>query len=238
MSQNIYNPEYIKGLFNQMSSSYERVNYISSFGFSVRWRRQVLKKVKVTQEKVEVIDLMTGIGEMWNAIAHQLPNATISALDYSESMLEKAKEKNNLKYNGKVNLMLQNVLENELPSNHYDYVTCSFGLKTFNNEQIEVLANEIKRILKPGGQFSFIEVSEPRNKVLKFFYGIYIGGFIPVLGTMLFGRVNEYKMLWRYTKQFKDAKLASECFKSVGLDNTFHSFFFGCATGFSGQKSG
>jgi demethylmenaquinone methyltransferase/2-methoxy-6-polyprenyl-1,4-benzoquinol methylase len=220
-----------------MSSSYERVNYISSFGFSICWRSQVLKKVKVTNEKVEVIDLMTGIGEMWNAITHQLPNATISALDYSESMLEKAKNKNNKKYDGKVNLMLQNVLENELLSNHYDYVICSFGLKTFNNEQVKALANEVNRILKPGGQFSFVEVSEPNNKVLKFFYSIYIGSFIPVLGTILFGRVNEYKMLWRYTKQFKDAKLASEYFKSAGLDNTFHSFFFGCATGFSGQKS-
>ena len=43
MENNIYNPEYVKGLFNKMSSSYERMNFITSFGFSIRWRRQFLE---------------------------------------------------------------------------------------------------------------------------------------------------------------------------------------------------
>jgi hypothetical protein len=30
----IYNPGYVEKLFDEMSESYERVNYITSFGFS------------------------------------------------------------------------------------------------------------------------------------------------------------------------------------------------------------
>lgn len=41
--ENIYDPEFVKGLFNRMSNSYERMNFITSFGFSIRWRRQFLK---------------------------------------------------------------------------------------------------------------------------------------------------------------------------------------------------
>ncbi|MBD1426148.1 class I SAM-dependent methyltransferase [Sphingobacterium arenae] len=40
-----YEPAFVKKMFNRMSSSYERMNYITSFGFSIRWRRQFLEKL-------------------------------------------------------------------------------------------------------------------------------------------------------------------------------------------------
>ncbi|MFM9402868.1 class I SAM-dependent methyltransferase [Myroides odoratimimus] len=236
MSQNNYNPEYIKSLFNQMSGSYERINYITSFGFSIRWRRQLIKELKPTPEKVEVIDLMTGIGEMWGVIKRNFPQAKLSALDYSDEMIKRAKQRNQTEYTGEVDLLHQNVLVSSLPSEYYDYVTCAFGLKTFNEEQIQILAKEVERILKPNGQFAFIEVSEPNNSILKFFYGFYLGSIVPVLGALLLGGINEYKMLWRYTNKFKDVSKSAQCFESVGLHVKKHSYFFGCATGFSGYK--
>ncbi|MCC9042929.1 class I SAM-dependent methyltransferase [Myroides sp. M-43] len=236
MSQNNYNPEYIKSLFNQMSGSYERINYITSFGFSIRWRRQLIKELQPSPEKVEVIDLMTGIGEMWGVIKRNFPQAKLSALDYSNEMIKRAEQRNQTEYTGEVDLLHQNVLVSSLPSGHYDYVTCAFGLKTFNEEQIQILAKEVERILKPNGQFAFIEVSEPKNSILKLLYGFYLGSIVPVLGALLFGGINEYKMLWRYTNKFKDVTKSAQCFEAVGLDVKKHSYFFGCATGFSGYK--
>lgn len=43
--KNIYEPEFVKNLFDKMSSSYENMNYITSFGFSIRWRKQFLSKL-------------------------------------------------------------------------------------------------------------------------------------------------------------------------------------------------
>jgi len=63
---NQYDPEYIKGLFNKMSGSYERVNYITSFGFSLRRRKQFLKPLKASQDNISVLNLMTGMGETWD----------------------------------------------------------------------------------------------------------------------------------------------------------------------------
>jgi ubiquinone/menaquinone biosynthesis C-methylase UbiE len=59
MEEKIYSPEYVKNLFNKMSNSNERMNYITSFGFSIRWRRQFLGTLKPTNDKIEIIDLMT-----------------------------------------------------------------------------------------------------------------------------------------------------------------------------------
>jgi len=59
---------------------------------------------------------------------------------------------------------------------------------------------------------------------------------IPVLGRFLLGNPREYKMLWRYTDKFETAKKATEIFKRAGLKVTYNSYFYGCATGFFGNK--
>jgi demethylmenaquinone methyltransferase/2-methoxy-6-polyprenyl-1,4-benzoquinol methylase len=238
MENNIYNPEYVKRLFNRMSSSYERMNYVSSFGFSIRWRRQFLKMFKQANHKAEIIDLLTGMGETWNATKSKIPNSHLTVLDFSDGMLKYAKQKSKLKFDDKVIVLQQDILNNELPDNYYDFVTCAFGLKTFNVEQLKILALETKRILKNGGQFSFIEVSKPENKILNALYRFYLGKIIPILGRLLLGNPEEYKMLWQYTDKFENAKLATEIFTSVGLKTDFNSYFYGCATGFNGTKAG
>lgn len=236
MEENIYNPDYVRGLFNRMSSSYERVNYLTSFGFSIRWRTQFLKPFKATDQKVEIIDLLTGMGETWAAIKHKLPNSNLTVLDFSEGMLKYAEQKSKHKFGGSITLLHQNVLQSNLPANHFDFVTCAFGLKTFNDEQLQALALETKRILKPGGQFSFIEVSKPEHKMLHGLYKFYLGRAIPVLGKLLLGSPEEYKMLWNYTRRFENSRRATELFQKAGLKTEFTSYFYGCATGFHGQK--
>jgi len=236
MAENIYNPEFVQGLFNRMSGSYERVNFITSFGFSIRWRRQFLHQLLPTAEKIQVMDLMAGMGETWNAVQHRFPNASLSALDFSKEMLKHAQQKNALHYNGKVQLLQQDILQNGLPDNYYDVVICAFGLKTFNEAQLAILAEETKRILKPGGQFSFVEVSKPSNGILRALYTFYLARGIPMLGKLLLGNPREYRMLWRYTEQFGNAEKAMEIFNAAGLRARYVSYFFGCATGFRGCK--
>ena len=236
MTENIYKPEYVKELFNKMSSSYERMNFITSFGFSIRWRRQFLNSFESTKEKIEIIDLLTGMGETWNSVKHKFPNSSLSSLDFSQEMLKRAKLKSEKHYNNEIELIENDVLQNNLSTNKYDIVICAFGLKTFDIEQLETLAKQTKRILKPGGKFSFIEVSKPNNRILKFLYKLYIGKIIPIIGKLLLGNPREYKMLWKYTEKFENAKKASEIFNKNGLKSEFKSYFYGCATGFSGIK--
>ncbi|MDI9365135.1 MAG: hypothetical protein QM541_09310 [Flavobacterium sp.] len=47
------------------------------------------------------------------------------------------------------------------------FVTFPFELKTFNEEQLQILAKQTKRILKNGGQLSFIKVSKPNKSLPK-----------------------------------------------------------------------
>lgn len=236
MENPIYHPEFVKNLFNKMSSSYERMNYITSFGCSIRWRRQLLNFIQPINGPVSVIDLLTGMGETWSGIKRQYPDSTLTVLDFSEGMLNYAKRKNKEKFGNEVIVLQLDILHNTLPANQYDLVTCAFGLKTFNSEQLSILAKETHRILKPGGQFTFIEVSKPENKILNFFYGFYLGKVIPVLGALFLGSPTEYKLLWKYTSGFENAQKVSHIFSEAGLSTEFVSYFYGCASGFYGRK--
>ena len=233
----IYNPEYVKDLFNKMSSSYERMNYITSFGFSARWRKQSLKCLKADTTPVEIIDLLSGMGETWNAIFQRYPDAQLTALDFSEGMTQYAIAKNRVKYNNKVTILRDNVLSNTLPSGHFDMVTCSYGLKTFDEQQLTMLGQEVARILKPGGQFTFVEVSQPANFILQILYSCYLKFIIPLLGKVFLADPTQYKMLWQYTNRFGNARRTQKVFESCGLQTGYASFFGGCATGIYGMKS-
>ncbi len=219
-----------------MSASYERMNYITSFGFSIRWRRQFLRQLGRDENKLEIADLLTGMGETWSSIKKNFPNSTITALDFSDKMLNHARNKSKRRYDDQVKLVKENVLQNSLPGNHFDVVVCAFGLKTFNEQQLRVLASETRRILKEGGQFCFLEISKPGNRILHILYSFYLGKMIPLLGRLFLGNPSEYKMLWRYTDNFGNSQKATEIFRNEGLNPVYNSYFFGCATGFSGRK--
>lgn len=219
-----------------MSSSYERVNYITSFGFSQIWRRQYIEAIEIQKEST-VLDLMTGMGECWRPILKQLNlKGKLIALDFSSGMLKMAK-KRTLKYpDYNIELLQENVFENSIKDNSINHVFCGFGLKTLSIEQVADFASEINRMLKTNGSFSFIEVSVPNNPFLKWPYLFYLKYMIPILGFLFLGNPQTYKMLGVYTSRFKNSKSVEEIFKQEGFNVEYLSYFYGCATGIKGIK--
>lgn len=234
----IYSSDFVRQLFNRMSASYKRMNFIASFGFSLLWRKQFIKKVGFDNTQVEVLDLLSGLGENWSTLIKHFPNGNFQALDFSDSMVESSRSKSLKKLGNRFQVHKQDILENNLPSKKFDVVICAFGLKTFSEKQIEFLAFTLNRILNDNGRFSFIEVSKPTNKLLFIFYRLYLKHCIPFLGKLFLGNPNDYKMLWLYTDKFESSKTVKGIFEKQGLIVEFDSYFFGCATGISGKKNG
>lgn len=221
-----------------MSDSYERINLLFSFGFTYFWRKAMLNKIDhVDNNSLEIMDLMTGMGETWDLLKAKFPSARLSGLDISDGMLKNARKKNKAKYSDNIIILKDNVLDNSLDSNKYDLVFSAFGLKTFNKQQVKILAQEIKRILKPKGAFALIEISEPENIFFNLFYRIYIGKITPQITRLLLGDPEEYKLLWEYTKRYKNSQWVADIFNDVGLETTYDEYFFGCASGVSGSKT-
>ena len=231
-----YDPTFVKKLFNKMSNSYERMNYITSFGFSIIWRKQFIKALNKKESKIKVIDLLSGLGENWSYLKNRFPNAEFYALDFSEEMVEKSRKKGKIIFQNKIEIFQDDILKNELKSEEFDIITCAFGLKTFNESQIDLLAKQVYRMLKKEGQFTFIEISKPQNSILYFLYSFYLGKIIPILGKLFLGNPDDYKMLWLYTKKFESCKKVEAIFKKNNLNVQYKEYFFGCASGIYGAK--
>lgn len=232
---NIYDPEFVTSLFDEMSKTYGVVNTISSFGFCVFWRKQCAKQLEY-QNGDHVVDLMSGMAELSITIHQTNPSLSFESIDLSSAMCELARksvERNALQ---SCNVSQKDALDTELDPSSVDAVVSTFGLKTFSKEQLEQLAAEVFRILKSSGQVSFLEISVPRMALLRIPYMFYLKYLIPVAGRFLMGNPDNYRLLGVYTEQFQSCEQAIEIFRAAGLDIEPLSFFFGCATGFRGKK--
>lgn len=235
-TKDIYEPKFVEKLFDRMSKSYSRMNYITSFGFCEKWRRQCVEEIGIEKGKVTV-DLMTGMGECWRHILRTSDqNSTLIGLDFSTEMINRAVKNKEEFQKSEIKVIRENVFENSIVEGTADYVISAFGLKTFNDEQLGKLANEIHRILKPNGKFSLIDVSVPKNKLVKPFYMFYIKNIIPILGKVFLGSPESYSMLGIYTEQFSNSKKVSQIFNRPDFEIEYVEYFHGCATGVKGKK--
>ena len=234
MNEDIYSKEFVGRLFNRMSKTYGLVNYISSFGFTERWRRQCIDEIDWNEVETG-FDLMSGMGETWHMIQGK-KRVRLIGLDISDEMNEAAKKKINEYPNWEVELLQEDVLENSIKDNSADFVVSAFGLKTFSNEQLKKLAKEINRVLKQGGQFAFVEISEPNFKPLKWLFMFYLRFIIPIIGKLFTGNSNDYRMLGVYCLNFKNCNLFSDYLNQSGLQIQYKEYFFGCASGVVGIK--
>jgi ubiquinone/menaquinone biosynthesis methyltransferase len=233
----IYDSGYVEKLFDEMAGTYEAVNYITSFGFSKRWRRQFAQKASLRPGML-VCDLMCGMGECWEPMSARLsPGGRIVGVDLSSGMLNGATRRLRAYPGVAIQASRQNALFSALPDACADSVISGFGLKTFSPAQLETFAREVCRILKPGGTFSFIEVSVPQGWLFRDLYLFYLKNVIPVLGQLLLGNPENYRMLGVYSEKFGNCEAMREILCRNGLRAESHSYFFGCATGVSGIKS-
>ena len=64
----------------------------------------------------------------------------------------------------------------------------------------------------------------------------YLKHVIPIIGWVLLGNPENYRMLGVYTGQFGDCRRMRDTLVRKGLQATYHEYFLSCASGVSGSK--
>lgn len=232
----IYSPDYLRSLFDEMSGSYDRVNYLTSFGFSQRFRRQFIEKAGL-EEGFAVCDLMCGGGECWPFILRGIGSTgTLLALDLSPGMLSGARHRRARMPHANITVVEGNALATGIEDASMDRVLMSFGLKTLADEFRPGLAAEMYRLLRPGGLVSAIEITDPKGWSLRPLYMWYLKRAIPMLGHLLLGNPENYRMLGVYTERFQGCEPVLDALRDAGFEAELVSYFHGCATGVVGKK--
>jgi ubiquinone/menaquinone biosynthesis C-methylase UbiE len=233
----LYSTATVKHLFTQMSATYGFINLISSVGFTVRWRRACVARAEI-QAGNTVYDLMTGMGECLPHVVSKSGHAArINGVDFCPEMCTQArKTASRLNISDPQCILEEDVLDTTLEPDSADRIICSFGLKTLDPADLDRLAQQVFKLLRPGGRFSFVEISEPSNRFLRPLYLFYIRYVIPFIGFLFLGNPDNYRQLGIYTKHFKNCSHVRDTFEHAGLSTREYSLFFGCATGIDGQK--
>jgi len=118
LAQARYDPEAIRTLFDDMASTYGHANLISSFGFTARWRHQAMAGLPLASADC-VVDLMSGMGELWRSLATTLPaSARVTGIDISTEMARRTQRE----WHFSTEVLIADVLAWDSPSDFADVV--------------------------------------------------------------------------------------------------------------------
>jgi len=235
----IYDPKFVKEVFDRCSDRYITFSLVCSFGFTERWRRQCVAAMPVPPSRgARGYDLMAGTGEAWPHLLMRFEDiGSITAVDISSGMHRRAMERLHAHRSHRIVFVEDDVLASELPSESADFVISTFGLKTFNRDQHARLAAVVARVLKPGGVFSMIEASDPKGWWLRPLYLFHLKVVLPLIERIFLRGAQDFSMIGTYSTNFGDAAQVAAMLRDQGLEVEFTKYFFGCATGVAGRKN-
>jgi demethylmenaquinone methyltransferase/2-methoxy-6-polyprenyl-1,4-benzoquinol methylase len=234
----IYDPAFVKGVFDRCSKRYITFSYVCSMGFTERWRRQCVAALPEPQSPPsEIVDLMSGTGEAWPHILARFSSVGhVTAVDISSGMHAYAIERLHQMRRDNIRFIEADVLTAQLEPASADAIISTFGLKTFNAEQHRRLAATIATVLKPGGTFSLIEASDPRGWLFRPLYRFHLAVVLPMIERLVLRGAQDFAMIATYSRNFGDARALAADLAAEGLEVEFRRYFFGCATGVVGRK--
>lgn len=206
--------EQVRQMFDTISKNYDGLNRVISFGIDLKWRKRMVKLLKVKAPKT-VLDIATGTGDLAIAMT-QTGAEKIIGLDISPGMLEVGKEK-------VVDKNLQDTIEmvvgdsEDIPfeDNSFDAVTVAFGVRNFEN--LEKGLAEIYRVLKPTGTFMVLETSVPTKTPFKQGYRFYCNHILPTIGKIFSKDRSAYAYLSESASVFPHGEAFNNILAKIGF---------------------
>lgn len=193
-------PEIIQTMFGKIAKQYDFTNSILSFQLHKLWNRQLTRSLKA--ENI-LLDICSGTGEIaYNWLGEQKTPKSAIFLDFCEEMLEGAKAKRlpHLIKGHHLQFIQADATKLPIDNQSVDAVSVAYGIR--NVQQPEKCFKEVFRVLRKEGTFSILELTEPNNRILRFFHNIYLTKFLPLAGGFLTKEKEAYAYLAKSVQTF------------------------------------
>jgi demethylmenaquinone methyltransferase/2-methoxy-6-polyprenyl-1,4-benzoquinol methylase len=168
--------EGVQRMFDRIAPVYDVMNRVMTGGLDRRWRRITVEQA--VRQGDRVLDACCGTGDLAIA-AHGAGAAEVIGLDFSEEMLERARQKA-----PELEWVRGDALALPFADESFDAATVGFGIR--NVDDLEAGLRELRRVLRPGGRVAILEITTPVG-ALAAFYGFWFDRVIPLLGKVLPG---------------------------------------------------
>lgn len=150
--------------------SYDRLTFLYDPVVRLTTREAAFKAALLSQAQIQpgqrVLDLACGTATLTIAIKQAHPQATVIGIDGDPAILRRARAK--AKQAG-VEMQLDEGLSYELPytDESFDHVLSSLFFHHLTRENKLRTLTEVRRVLKPGGEFHVADWGAPQNGLMK-----------------------------------------------------------------------
>jgi demethylmenaquinone methyltransferase / 2-methoxy-6-polyprenyl-1,4-benzoquinol methylase len=164
----------VRAMFDRIARVYDLMNTVMTAGLHHRWRERAVDLARVGPGS-RALDVATGTGDMAIALARR--GAEVVGSDFSEGMLERAREK-------APDLVFEwgDAQELGYPDDSFDAATVGFGARNFAD--LGRGLSEMVRVVKPGGRVVVLEITTPTKPPLSTFFRVWFDRVVPLLGRL------------------------------------------------------
>ena len=208
------NTKAVEELFNSISSKYDFLNDIFSFGLHRLWKRKLLDILNPTYGE-KWIDICCGTGDMAILLSKYMRSSeNITAIDSASKALLVASERSNKKHSS-IEWLNVDAQETNLPSNEFDGLLMAYGLRNLSSYSAGL--REAFRILRPGGRAGILDFrSFDRLSIQSLFQKFYLTIFVVPIAS-IFGLKKEYSYIKESLINFPSGKKQIDLALSAGF---------------------
>ncbi len=209
-------------IFTEVPPKYDFLNRVLTLNLDEKWRIKATKEI-LGNNPGKVLDLCCGTADLTMHIARMAPGETaIFGLDFSHTMLERAKLKTAVFGEGRVQLIQGDAGNMPFQDNFFDSIGIAFGFRnlTFENPDAQLHIKEVLRVLKPAGRFVIVETSQPSNGFIRFFYHIYHNVITAPVGGLISGNRPAYNYLAYSANHYYSLPELSNLLLNAGFSKT------------------
>ena len=207
----------VRGMFNDIAPTYDRLNHILSLDIDRLWRKRVVQIVRKLGAKY-IMDMATGTGDLAIALAKNIEGSTIYGADFSSEMLAVAKQKiEALGLTERISLTECNAEDIPLDDEAVDAATVAFGVRNFENQGKAL--TEMRRTIRHGGHLVVLEFSNPRFALVRWCYRLYSHYILPAIGRLVSKHATAYTYLPDSIDKFASPEAFTALLEEVGFDH-------------------
>jgi demethylmenaquinone methyltransferase / 2-methoxy-6-polyprenyl-1,4-benzoquinol methylase len=201
-------------MFGRVAKRYDLLNTVMTAGLHHSWRRRAVERAEVSPGD-SVLDVCCGTGDLALELAGQVaPGGHVVGCDFSEPMLDLAREKARSHDAGGVRFEWADALSLPYDAERFDAVTVGFGIR--NLADLDRGLHEMMRVLRPGGRLVVLEMTQPTRPPLSSFYSLWFDRIVPLLGG-LSDDSGAYTYLPESVRNFPPPRGLAELMDGAGL---------------------
>lgn len=202
-------------MFDRIAGRYDAMNSVMTAGLHHRWRERAADRAELAPGE-SALDVCCGTGDFALELSrHVSPSGRVVGCDFSEPMLDLAREKAAARGAPGVRFEWADALRLPYDADRFDAVTVGFGVR--NLSDLDRGLGEMTRVLRPGGRLVVLEITQPTRPPLSTFCSLWFDRIVPVLGAVA-GDSEAYAYLPESVRSFPGPRGLAEKMDAAGLE--------------------